>query len=128
MNEILKEILYIIITLVGSVLSTYLCALAKKKISEIAQNMSNTKLSEYIKVASGVVIDAVDTVAQTYVNTLKKEGQFNEEAQKIAKEQAITIATQLISVDGKKAIETVYGDFAQWLNTKIESEVLAKKG
>ena len=66
-------------------------------------------------------------VSQTYVDALKNTGEFTKEAQVIAKEKAIDIATKLITEDGKKAVEEIYGDFSIWLSTTIESNVKKNK-
>ena len=127
MPEILKNILYIVITGCGTAATSFLCAFITKKIGEVTSRIKNTKVQEYIMAATDVVANAVLTVSQTYVDALKKEGTFTPEAQIIAKAKAIEIATKLITEDGKNAIETVYGDFTEWLNTKIESDVKTNK-
>lgn len=127
MPEILKNILYIVITGCGTAATSFLCAFLKKKIGELTTNMKNKKLVEYIDVAIGVVENAVLTVSQTYVDALKRDGKFSEVAQIEAKNMAIDIAEKLITEDCKNAIETVYGDFSTWLSTKIEADVKTNK-
>ena len=70
---------------------------------------------------------AVSTVMQTYVDNIKKDGKFTQEAQNEAKAQAIEIATNLITVDAQKAITSMYGDFSVWIYNKIEEEVKIQK-
>lgn len=115
-----------IIGIDGSV-ATFLCVLLKSKISELSSKIKNTKLTKYINAATEVVTKAVLDVSQTYVDALKNTGEFTKEAQVIAKEKAIDIATKLITEDGKKAVEEIYGDFSIWLSTTIESNVKKNK-
>lgn len=67
------------------------------------------------------------TVNQTYVDSLKKQGKFDEEAAKTAKQMAIDKAKALITEDSKAAIETLYSDFEAYLNDAIEELVRENK-
>ena len=64
---------------------------------------------------------------QTYVETLKKQGKFDAEAAKTAKQMAIDKAKALITDDSKAAIETLYSDFEAYLNDAIEELVRENK-
>ena len=127
MKNILVKLLYILVTGCGTAVATFLCVLLKSKISELSSKIKNTKLTKYINAATEVVTKAVLDVSQTYVDALKNTGEFTKEAQVIAKEKAIDIATKLITEDGKKAVEEIYGDFSIWLSTTIESNVKKNK-
>lgn len=127
MKDILVKLLYILVTGCGTAVTTFLCVLLKSKISELSSKIKNTKLTKYINAATEVVTKAVLDVSQTYVDALKNTGEFTKEAQVIAKEKAIDIATKLITEDGKKAVEEIYGDFSIWLSTTIESNVKKNK-
>lgn len=127
MKDILVKLLYILVTGCGTAVVTFLCVLLKSKISELSSKIKNTKLTKYINAATEVVTKAVLDVSQTYVDALKNTGEFTKEAQVIAKEKAIDIATKLITEDGKKAVEEIYGDFSIWLSTTIESNVKKNK-
>ena len=127
MKDILVKLLYILVTGCGTAVATFLCVLLESKISELSSKIKNTKLTKYINAATEVVTKAVLDVSQTYVDALKNTGEFTKEAQVIAKEKAINIATKLITEDGKKAVEEIYGDFSIWLSTTIESNVKKNK-
>ena len=64
---------------------------------------------------------------QTYVDSLKKSGQFDKTAANNAKKQAIEIAEKLISDNSKIAIETVFGNFEEYINNKIEAVIKSEK-
>ena len=70
---------------------------------------------------------AVTSTFQTYVDSLKKQGKFDEEAQKTAFNTAKNTALLLLTQDMRNAITTVYGDFDTWLAKTIEQLVLANK-
>ena len=44
-----------------------------------------------------------------------------------AKKQAIEIAEKLISDNSKTAIETIFGDFEEYINNKIEAVIKNEK-
>ena len=64
---------------------------------------------------------------QTYVDSLKRSGSFDKEAQYNALTMAKEKAHALISDDMVNAIENGYGAFDTWLDTRIEQTVRATK-
>lgn len=125
--EILKEIFeliaYVVITGAGVVIVKKLLTLANTKIDEI---QTNTKLSEYERLnklidnAQNIVTSIVESINQTFVDSLKASGNFNEEAQKKAKEDAIAKAKELLSEETIDAVEVLHGDINVYLDTVIE--------
>lgn len=120
LNDVLINVLYVIVTGCATALTTWLCAYISKKTKELTNN-------KYITGAMDAVSTAVSSVMQTYVDGIKRDGEFSIQAQKEAKEMAKQIAINLITVDGKQAITDLYGDFAEWLEHEIEYEVKAQK-
>ena len=128
--NILKGILYVIITVYGMAIVVRVIDILSKKLDEI---QANTKLAEYerlnsyIDVAQDAVETAVLSVSQAYVNELKKNGSFTKEAHYKAKEQAIDIANSLITSDVRNAIETLHGDVDTYIDNLVEKYVLELK-
>ena len=123
----IQEILYLIITGIIPLLITYGIIFLKVKIKEQEKKLENDHLIKYIDAATDAISKSVLTVSQTYVDTLKKEGKFDAEAQKTAKQMAIDKAKTLITAESKAAIETLYTDFEAYLNDAIESLVKENK-
>ena len=123
----IQEILYLIITGIVPLLITYGIIFLKVKIKEQEKKLENDQLIKYIDAATDAISKAVLTVSQTYVDTLKKEGKFDAEAQKTAKQMAIDKAKTLITAESKAAIETLYTDFEAYLNDAIEALVKENK-
>ena len=119
----IQDVLYLIITGIVPLLITYGILFLKVKIKEQEKNLENDQLVKYIDAISKAVL----TVNQTYVDALKKEGKFDAEAQKTAKQMAIDKAKALITEDSKAAIETLYSDFEAYLNDAIEELVRENK-
>ena len=115
----IQDVLYLIITGILPLLITYGILFLKVKIKEQEKNLENDQLVKYIDAATDAISKAVLTV--------KKEGKFDAEAQKTAKQMAIDKAKALITEDSKAAIETLYSDFEAYLNDAIEELVRENK-
>ena len=123
----IQDVLYLIITGILPLLITYGVLFLKVKIKEQEKQLENDQLVKYIDAATDAISKAVLTVNQTYVDSLKKQGKFDEAAAKIAKQMAIDKAKALITENSKKAIETLYSDFEAYLNDAIEELVRENK-
>ena len=130
-NEVLNYVLYTVLTGILPVVATYIVKLVKSKIAEskiIAEVTKNEDVAKQIENAVADVMDAVLYVNQTYTDSLKASGEFNEKAQKEAFSKAYAKAVELISQGTKDMIQELYGSFDKWLELKIESSVnVAKK-
>lgn len=131
-SEVLNYCLYIILTAILPVISTYIVNLIKSKIREsefILETAKSEAASLLIKDALSDVMDAVLYVNQIYTDSLKTSGKFDEKAQSEAFNRAYVEAMNMISQETKEGIETLYGSFDKWLKQKIEASVnAAKKG
>lgn len=123
----IQDVLYLIITGILPLLITYGILFLKVKIKEQEKNLENDQLVKYIDAATDAISKAVLTVNQTYVDSLKKQGKFDDEAAKTAKQMAIDKAKALITENSKTAIETLYSDFEAYLNDAIEELVRENK-
>lgn len=74
-------------------------------------------------VATDIVMNAVRSVFQTYVETLKKNGTFDKESQKVALIKAKDDALAQMSDEIKDYITKNYGDLETWITTQIESTI-----
>ena len=78
-------------------------------------------LVEWIKpIEKGRVADAVKLIFQEFVEVLKKNGKFDEAAQKEAKEKATKIIMNKLTPELKEFITANYGDISAWVNDQIE--------
>lgn len=95
--------------------------------AEKSEKIENEKVRGYVNDAVKAVMTAVTSTFQTYVDSLKKQGKFDEEAQKIAFNTARDTALLMLTQDMREAVTTLYGDFDTWLSKTIEQFVLANK-
>lgn len=95
----------------------------KSLVDWLNTKIHNETIEKYITFAGDVVTQAVKETMQTYVDSLKKNGAFDEIAQQEAFRRAKETALKMLTKDAIKAIEMVYGDINTWLHSKIESAV-----
>lgn len=125
--KILEPIFYAVITTATPILVAYVRSYLISKKEQIDRKIENDMLQKYVDMAIDTVESSILAVSQTYVDSLKKSGTFDENAQKEAKMLAIDTATALITKEAKVAIEMAYGDFNKWLDINIESLINQNK-
>ena len=127
LNEILKNIVYIVITGILPIIVPYIIKLLNAKVDELTANIESEKAKRYIDIIVDAISIAVTSVNQTYVDSLKQAGKFDDESAFTAKKLAMEKARDLISADSKHFIELAYGDFDKYLENAIESYVRQSK-
>lgn len=123
MNETLQNILTAcvpVICLVITAAGGYLVAYMKKRTAELETSIENETAAKYITMASEAVAQAVTYTAQTFVDALKAEGGFTKEKQLEAFNKAKTKTLEILGETAVDALNSIYGDFSTWLETKIE--------
>ncbi len=121
--EFVKDILYILITAAVPVLTTYLCKFLYAKWTEGKVKIENEKITTTLDGVVNMVLDVVESVNQTFVDELKKKGEFTEENAKEAFNKSKETALKMLSNDAADIIAMVYGDVDVYLNTLIEATV-----
>lgn len=124
MNEIIINIISVLVT---AIVIPIISLLGAKLVSWLSTKIKNEKANRMIQTATEIVISAVKTVFQTYVDSLKKEGKFDKENQLIALNKARDIAYRQMTDEIKQFIEANYGNLDAWLNTQIEATVSTLK-
>lgn len=120
MNEILLNILSVVVT---AIILPLISMVGGKLINWLSAKIKNEKAGNLIGTATEIVINAVKSVFQTYVDSLKKEGKFDKESQLIALNKAKDVAISQMTEEVKKFIRDNYGDLDAWLNTQIEATI-----
>lgn len=120
MNEILLNILSVVVT---AIILPLISMVGGKLINWLSAKIKNEKAGNLIGTATEIVINAVKSVFQTYVDSLKKEGKFDKESQLIALNKAKDVAISQMTEEVKEFIRDNYGDLDSWLNTQIEATI-----
>lgn len=122
-----QELLNIILAGV-SVIVTGLCSWATAAfIAFLNEKIKDKKLATFLTKITIIITDAVQAIYQDFVQTLKDEGRFDEEAQRRAKARAMAIITGQLTEDMRRFIEENFGEIEQWISEKIESTIYALK-
>ena len=125
MNEMLLNIISVVVSAIVlpliSIGGTQLIKLINSKIK-------NQEASKLLSDATSIVLNAVRTVTQTYVDTLKANGSFNKDAQLVALNKAKDIALSQMSSDVEEVINANFGDVQLWITNQIEASINLLKG
>lgn len=120
MNDILINIISAVVTTVLLPLITWA---GTKFIQYITAKVKNEKTATMLSAATNIVLNAVRSVFQTYVESLKASGSFTKEAQFTALCKAKDIALAQFGDDVKDYITKTYGSLDGWLTNQIESTI-----
>lgn len=128
MNSTVWNLIFelIIIPLAG-ILVGFLVKYLKIKSDDICAKIENDNVQKYLKMLTNTISQCVIATNQTYVESLKKEGKFDLEAQKIAFNKTKTSVLQLLSAEAKIYLTTVVGDLDSYIDNIIEAEVNLNK-
>lgn len=116
-----------VIPLLG-VLTVYIVKFIQKKTQELNSKNENELMNKYLTMLSNTIIDCVIATNQTYVESLKKQGKFDLEAQKVAFEMTYNAVINVLSNDAKTYLSNIYGDLDKYITNMIEAEVNKNKG
>ncbi len=120
MNDILINIISVLVT---AVILPLISFAGTKLISWLNAKVKDENAKMQLTVATNIVKNAVLTVFQTYVDSLKASGTFNAQAQSTALLKAKEIALSQMTAEVKEYIIKNYGDIENWLTTQIESTI-----
>ena len=101
MNEILLNILSVVVTSIILPLLTYA---GTRLIAYLNSKIKDENYRIQLTTATDIVVNAVRSVFQTYVDSLKVSGNFDKEAQLIALNKAKDIALEQMTDDVKNFI------------------------
>lgn len=115
-----------IIPLLG-VLTAFFVKWVNVKSAEIADTRKNETEKKYINMLNNTISDCVIATTQTYVDTLKKQGAFDAEAQKVAFTMTYEAVVKLLTDEATEYLNEAVGDLNLYITQKIESEVNLNK-
>jgi len=115
-----------VIPLLG-VLTMYLVQYIKIKSQEISDKTDSELADKYIQMLTDTITTCVIATNQTYVESLKKQGKFNAEAQKEAFNLTYNAVMAVLTDEAKHYLAAIYGDLTAYITTRIEAEVNVSK-
>lgn len=120
MNEIILSILSVVVTAIVLPLITLG---GTKLIQWINQKIKDERTRTILTGLTAIVERVVRSVTQTYVDSLKRDGKFDQEAQLNALELAKSAILTELNNETKTFIETNYGSVDGFITTQIESTI-----
>ncbi|MGL4453662.1 MAG: phage holin, LLH family [Sarcina sp.] len=126
-NQILSDLYQFIVLPILPVIGLLLAIFIRKGIDYLQTKIDNDYVNMQIDKIEDITVKAVLIVQQVYTEELKKQGKFDVEAQKLAVRMAIEKVDEMLDEDGKKFLESIYGDYTKYLEYLIESIIAKSK-
>ena len=127
MNELLTTLLLDVLIAAVPVLAAFIGKSLKVLADYLSQKSESDAARKYLNEAAEAISTAVTFTSQTYVDALKKSGQFTKENQKEALDKALNQAKSLLTAEAIIYLEDAYGDLTEYLKSRIEAEVRNQK-
>lgn len=123
MSEIVIQIIQVCIIPLLGILTKYLVDFLTAKRDELNSKTQNNVAQKYTNMVYQTIVDCVTATNQTYVESLKKSGSFDEAAQKEAFQRTIDAVVAVLSEDAKEYLNETTGDLTTYLTQLIEAEI-----
>ena len=122
-TELIKQIFEVCLFPLLGVLTTFLILFINKKSQELKAQTDNELYHKYIDMLEETVINCVIATNQTYVDSLKKQGKFDLEAQKEAFNRTYSQVMLILADDATIYLESAVGDLNVYITNMIETQV-----
>lgn len=122
-----QEVLNIIWSAVGIVITGLLSWATTALVGWLNSKIKDTKVKQWATDLTKIIMSSVQTITQTYVDSLKREGAFTEEAQKEAFNKCLTLVKSQLTPELITYIQENFGDMETYLKTQIESMIQSLK-
>ena len=125
--ELLSQIFEVCIIPLLGVLPTFLVRYINAKMKTLADTTNDEQQKKYIEMLNSTITACVFATTQKYVDTLKKQGKFDKEAQEQAFLMTFNAVSGLLTEESKKYLNEAIEDLDLYIKQKIESEVNINK-
>ena len=127
MEIFMNQILPILLSALGVLLTGLVSWLTARIVAWLNNKIKDDKAKKWATDLANIIMSAVQTIMQTYVNDLKKEGAFTKEAQIEAFNKCMDIITSQLTPELKQYIEDNFGDMEVYLKAQIEAFINSLK-
>lgn len=125
--ELLNQIFRLCIFPLLGILTAYLVQIIRVKMDQIIDKQDNELSKKYLDMLTNTITNCVIAVNQTYVDTLKKRGEFTLEAQKEAFEMVYKQTMVTLTQEAREYLSEIYGDLDGFIKVLIEAKVRENK-
>lgn len=122
-----QELVTILWGALGTIVTAFIGWLTTTGVIWLNNKIKDAKIARWSSAIYQIVMSAVQTVFQEFVDVMKKAGTWNEETAKEAKERAMKIIMGQLTPELKKFIEENFGDMKEYLMNLIESVIYQLK-
>lgn len=119
----LQQIFEMLIFPLLAILTIYIIRFINAKTDQAKKATTNEVLQKYINILSDIIVTCVQTTNQTYVDSLKQQNKFDEEAQKKAFEMTFEAVKETITDEMRNVLSIVYEDLDEYIAKQIETIV-----
>lgn len=126
-GEIVQQVFTLVLIPLLGVVVKYFVQFINIKAEELQQNTDNAIFKKYIGMLNDTISMAVIATNQTYVDSLKEQGKFDAEAQKIALQKTYETVMSTLTSEAKVYLNSVIADLEKYILASIESEVKLNK-
>lgn len=127
-TELVKQIFEVCLFPLLGVLTTFLILFINKKSQELKATTDNELYHKYIDMLEQTVVNCVIATNQTYVDSLKRQGKFDKEAQLEAFNRTYSQVMLILADDAKVYLESAVGDLNAYVTNMIETQVKLNRG
>ena len=117
-------ILWSVVGLIVTGLATWLTSFV---VGWLNQKIKDKKIARWSTTLFEIIMRAVQTVFQEFVETLKNNGKFTPEAQKEAKDRAYKVIVSQLTPEITQYITDNFGDMKDYLFNQIEAMIYQLK-
>lgn len=125
--ELIAQIFEVCLIPLLGVLTTFFVKWVNAQSEKLASSSKNEMQKKYIEMLNETITDCVIATSQTYVDSLKKQGTFDAEAQKVAFNMTYEAVIKLLTNEATEYLNEAVGDLTLYITQKIESEVKTNK-
>lgn len=125
--DLLYKIFEVAIIPIMAAATMYLVDLIKVKKQELLANAKNETTKKYIEMLDKTITDCVLATNQTYVESIKKQGTFDLDAQKQAFKMTYEAVMAIITDDAQEYLNEVIRDLNAYITNRIEAQVVVIK-
>jgi hypothetical protein len=125
--DILYRVFEVALVPILAAATLYLVSLIKAKKAELVEKTKNETAKKYIEMLEKTITDCVLATNQTYVEALKKAGNFDADAQKNAFKLTYDAVMSILTDDAQEYLTEAIKDLDSYITTKIESGVAVAK-
>lgn len=127
MTDILPRIFELCIFPLLGVLTAYLINFISVKNNQLKKKLNNDLFNSTLDQLNNLITRCVISTNQTYVETLKKQGKFDKNAQEEAFLATYNNVLQILSEESKTILETGLSNLTLYITQQIEAQVSENK-